>query len=297
MPVIDSHVHVFPPEVKQRRETFCMMDEYFRDLYEDPRVKIATAEDLLSEMDHSGVDMSIMCGFGWASHDLCKMHNDYMLDCISRYPHRLSGLAAVQPLDADTALAEAERCISGGMVGVGELMPDGQGFTLDDSSRLGPFFEGAEEMRLVVMTHATEPVGREYPGKESVTPDVIWNMVQAYPRLQLVLAHWGGGYPFYELMPEVRGVSQGIYYDSAASTYLYAPQVFLQVGQIVGFHRILWGTDYPVLTQRRFIQRVRQLPLDPADLNAVLGGNAIRLFNLNPRRAWPEEESVRSWAF
>ncbi len=297
MPVVDSHVHVFPPEVKQRRETFCMMDDYFRDLYEDPRVKIATADDLLAEMDQSGVDMSIMCGFGWSSPELCAMHNDYMLSAVAAHPDRLSALAAVQPLNAERALAEAHRCIEGGMVGVGELMPDGQGYRLDDLHRLGAFFEGAERMRLAVMTHTTEPVGREYPGKESVTPEVVWNLVQAFPRLRLVLAHWGGGYPFYELMPEVRGASQNVYYDSAASTYLYSPQVFLHIGQIAGFHRILWATDYPILTQRRFIQRVRQLPLEEGDLEAILGGNAVRVFNLNPRRAVSHEDAFRSWAF
>ncbi len=176
-------------------------------------------------------------------------------------------------------------------------MPDGQGFRLDDVHRLDPFFSEAERLRLVVMTHATEPVGRDYPGKESVTPDVVWNLVQAYPRLRLVLAHWGGGYPFYELMPEVRGASQDVYYDSAASTYLYSPQVFLHIGQIVGFHRILWATDYPILTQRRFIQRVRQLPLDEGDLEAVLGGNAVKLFGLNVRKPEAHEEVFRSWAF
>ena len=274
-----------------------MMDDNFRDLYEDPRTKIATADDLLSEMDQAGVDMSIMCGFGWSSHELCTMQNDYMIDCIARHPDRLAAVAAVQPLDPDRALAEAKRCVGLGMVGVGELMPDGQGYQLDDLDRLGAFFEGAEKMRLVVLSHATEPVGRHYPGKESVTPDVIWNLVQSYPRLRLVLAHWGGGYPFYELMPEVRGASQNIYYDSAASTYLYSPQVFLHIGQIVGFHRVLWATDFPVLTQRRFIQRVRQLPLEEGELEAVLGGNAVRIFNLNPRRTPHNEEAIRSWAF
>lgn len=274
-----------------------MMDDYFRELYEDPRVKIATAEDLLAEMDEAGVDISIMCGFGWASDDLCQMHNDYMLDSIRRYPTRLAALAAVQPLHADRALQELERCMSGGMVGAGELMPNGQGYLLDDIDRLRPFFAEVEAERVVVMTHATEPVGRFYPGKESVTPDVIWSLVQAYPDLKLVLAHWGGGYPFYELMPEVRGASQNVYYDSAASTYLYSQQVFLHIGQIVGYERVLWATDFPVLTQRRFIARMRQLPLSESDRDAVLGENAARLFGLGGRARSRADDAFRSWAF
>lgn len=297
MPVVDVHTHVFPPEVRRRRETFCQMDPYFAELYEDPRAKIATVEDLLTEMDAAGVDISVMCGFGWSSPDLCAMHNDYMLDCIRNYPYQLAALATVQPLQAERALAEVERCLAGGMKGVGELMPDGQGYILNEAERLRPFFSAAEQMGVLVMTHATEPVGRYYPGKESVTPDVLWDLVESYPDLKLILAHWGGGYPFYELMPEVRGASQNVYYDSAASTYLYSPQVFSQIGQMVGFHKVLWATDYPVLTQRRFLQRVRQMPLSEADREAVLGGNAAKLLRLNGYRKSPHDDAVHSWAF
>ncbi len=280
MPVIDSHTHVFPPEVKQRRETFCMMDDYFGDLYGDAAAKISTVEDLLAEMDDAGVDLSVLCGFGWSSPELCAMHNDYLMDCIRRYPTRLAALASIQPLNDDRALAEVERCLKGGMKGVGELMPDGQGFRLNELHRIGFLFEFAAQRGFLVMTHTSEPVGHYYPGKGTVTPDTIWTLVQTYPEAKLILAHWGGGYPFYELMPEVRRGSTNVYYDSAASTYLYSPQVFLQVGRIVGFDKLLWATDYPVLRQGRFLQRMKELPLAEEDRIALLGGNAARLFDL-----------------
>ncbi len=281
MLVVDSHAHIFPPEVSQRRETFCMLDEYFGDLYGSPGARVATVEDLLAEMDGSGVHLSVVCGFGWSDPELCAMQNDYLLDCLRRYPTRLMALASVQPLSGDRALAEAERCLKGGMRGVGELMPDGQGYRLNELHRVGSLFEYASHQGFPVMTHTSEPVGHDYPGKGSVTPDTIWPLVQAYPEARLILAHWGGGYPFYELMPEVRRGSVNVYYDSAASTYLYAPEVFLQVGSLVGYHKLLWASDYPVLRQGRFLQRVGQLPLADADREAILGGNATRLFGLN----------------
>lgn len=278
MAVVDCHTHVFPPEVKRRRETYCMLDEYFGDLYENPGAKIATAEDLLAEMDASGVEVSVLCGFGWSSHDLCVMHNDYLLDCLRRYPGRFLALASLQPLDGALAGLEIERCQAGGMRGVGELMPDGQGYTLDDFRRLGTFYGLADEIGLPIMTHTSEPVGHDYPGKQSVTPDTVWALVQAYPRLRLILAHWGGGYPFYELMPEVRAASRNVYYDSAASTYLYDPAVFVHVTRMVGHEKVLWGSDFPVLRQGRFLGRVRELPLGAEEIAAILGGNAERVF-------------------
>lgn len=280
MLIVDSHTHIFPPEVVRHRETFCMADDFFGDLYGNPGVRIATAEDLIAEMDGSGVDISVICGFGWANHDLCVMHNDYLLDCIVRYPNRLVALAAIQPLAGDLALVEAERCLSKGAKGIGELMPDGQGYQLSELRRIESLFQMASDCGFPILTHASEPVGHYYPGKQTVTPDTIWSLVQAFPDAKLILAHWGGGYPFYELMAEVRQTSRNIYYDSAASTYLYSNDVFRYVGDIVGYDKVLWATDYPILRQARFLQRVEQLCLPPERFAAIIGGNAARLFGL-----------------
>ena len=282
MRVIDSHTHVFPPEVQRRRETFCMLDEYFGDLYENPAIKIATVEDLIEEMDDAGVDVSVLCGFGWSTQELCAMHNDYLIDCLHRYPDRLAALAAIQPLEGDRALEEVDRCLAAGMKGVGELMPDGQGYQLSELPRIGHLFEHASDRAFPVLTHASEPVGHDYPGKQTVTPATIWTLVQAYPEARLILGHWGGGYPFYELMPDVKAGSANVYYNSAASTYLYNHSIFLHAAEMAGYEKILWASDYPVLRQGRFLKRVRELPMSPRSY----GGHPGR--QRRPRALYPD---------
>jgi uncharacterized protein len=280
MRVVDSHVHVFPPEVGQRREHFCDLDRYFGALYGNPTAKLATVEDLIAEMDRSGVSVAVMCGFGWSSVELCSMQNDYVIDCLRRYPGRLVGLAALQPIDGEAAQVELQRCLAAGMKGVGELMPDGQGFRLSQTARLAPLLEAAVDLGFPVMTHCSEPLGHPYSGKGTATPGEIWELVKAFPKANLILAHWGGGYPFYELMPEVRAASSNLYYDSAASSYLYDTRVFQMMLQIVGPERLLWGSDYPVLGQRRFLSRIAELTLDEQARTALLGGNAARLLGM-----------------
>lgn len=280
MVIVDGHTHIFPPEVRQRRETFCMLDDYFGDLYGDPSSRIATVEDLLAEMDESGVDVSVACGFGWASHELCVMHNEYLLDCARRFPDRLAALATVQPLAGEQAIAEVQRCLSAGAKGVGELMPDGQGYRLSELRRIGQLFELAAEEGFPILTHASEPVGHHYSGKGTVTPETVWALVQAFPETRILLAHWGGGYLFFELMPEVKRASANVFYDSAASTYLYSTEIFLHAARIAGAHKLVWASDYPVLRQGRFLARVQDLPLSEEERSAILGGNAVRLFGL-----------------
>jgi hypothetical protein len=101
------------------------------------------------------------------------------------------------------------------------------------------------------------------------------------PALSVVLAHWGGGLPFYELMPEVGAICGNVVYDTAASSYLYRPGIFRTVLDIVGAGRVLWGSDHPVLGMGRFLRRTQRLAgLLPGEVERVMGGNARRVYRL-----------------
>jgi hypothetical protein len=41
--IVDFHTHVFPPQVRDRREEYLRRDATFRELYSDPRSKLASA--------------------------------------------------------------------------------------------------------------------------------------------------------------------------------------------------------------------------------------------------------------
>ncbi len=86
--------------------------------------------------------------------------------------------------------------------------------------------------------------------------------------------------PFYALMPEVPEVLSNTYFDTAASTFLYRPEVFDAVAGLVGADKILFGTDYPLIPQRRLVQQVERSGLDAPAREAILGGNAARLLGL-----------------
>jgi predicted TIM-barrel fold metal-dependent hydrolase len=100
--------------------------------------------------------------------------------------------------------------------------------------------------------------------------------------LHVVLAHWGGGLPFYELMPEVAALTQNVVYDSAASSYLYRPEVFRAVLDITGRRRVLWASDHPVLGMGRFLERTRRLAaIRPDEWVPLMGDNARRVYRLD----------------
>jgi uncharacterized protein len=141
--------------------------------------------------------------------------------------------------------------------------------------------EAAQALGMFALTHTSEPVGHLYPGKGDVTPSELQAFVQAFPALRIVAAHWGGGFPFYELMPEVHATAANVWYDSAASLYLYRPEIFAEVARICGSHKLLWGSDYPLISQRRMLDYARTGGLDETTLQLALGGNAALLLGLD----------------
>ncbi len=279
--IIDFHTHVFSPRLKKNRRKYIDSDPGFAVLYSRKDARLATAEELIASMDKAGIDISVIVNIGWTTHELCVETNDYILESVARYPDRLIGFCTVQPNSSQAAIAEIERCARAGIRGVGEMRPDMQLFDLGDEEIMAPFIETLKKHNLILLTHTSEPVGHDYPGKGAITPDVLYPFITSFPDLTIVCAHWGGGLPFYALMPEVKQAMSNVFFDTAASPFLYDPQVYNQVIQLVGADKVLFGSDYPLLAQSRLLNEVRSLDLPEETRDLILSGNARRLLGLN----------------
>lgn len=278
--IVDFHTHILPPQVKENRDRYIDSDPCFALIYSNPKAKIATAEELIRSMDENEVGVSVVLNYGWTTHDLCVEVNDYILESVAKYPDRLVAFCSVQPNSPESAAAEIERCVKGGAKGIGELRPDMQVFDFRDDTLMEPIIDAVKKYRLILLTHTSEPVGHDYPGKGILTPDVIFPFIASVPGSTIVCAHWGGGLPFYALMPEVREAMKSIYFDSAASPLLYSPQVYRQVMELVGADKVLFGTDYPLLSPKRLLKEIDSLKLAEKDRELMLSGNARRILGI-----------------
>lgn len=279
--IIDFHTHIFPPQVIENRRRYVDCDPCFAALYENPKAKLITAEELIISMDASKVDTSVVQNIGWTNNELCIETNDYLLEAIKKYPDRLAAFCSVQPLSMDDALKEIERCAAGGAIGIGELRPDIQMLPIDDRDFMQSFVDVLIKNKMILLTHSSEPVGHQYPGKGTVTPQMLYSFIYNHPELTVVCAHWGGGLPFYALMPEVEKVLENVYFDSAASPFLYKPLIYKQVTSLVGEDRILFGSDYPLIEQSRIIKEILLQDLPDITKMKILGENARRLLGID----------------
>ncbi|NWF56902.1 MAG: amidohydrolase family protein [Syntrophaceae bacterium] len=78
-------------------------------------------------------------------------------------------------------------------------------------------------------------------------------------------------------MPEVARAAQRVYYDTAASPFLYRPQIYSLAARIVGPGRILWGSDFPLLSPKRYFRELAEAGLSSRARDQVLGENARKL--------------------
>jgi predicted TIM-barrel fold metal-dependent hydrolase len=281
-PIIDFHTHLFPRRVREARERFFEGEPAFRMLYDAPRSRLAGVEDLMAAMDEDGVERSVVFGFPWRSLETARMHNDYILEAVARHPQRLAGLCCLDPA-AGKAAAEVERCLDAGLAGMGELAFYAGGIETADLDRLAEPMALCRERGRLALIHTNEPVGHVYPGKTPNTLRQIYDLVRRFPENRIVLAHWGGGLFLYSLLKkEVNPSLANVWFDTAASPYLYDARVWAAARDTIGVDRILLGTDFPLLRASRYVEEIEASGLTPDQRDCVLGANAARLLEPSP---------------
>jgi len=279
--IIDFHTHIFPPDVRERRDEYLRRDPTFAEMYTSTRAKIATAEDLLANVDEAGVDVSVALGFGWREHELCVQHNDYLLEAAVKSGGRIIPFCTINMAsDESLVTEELARCVEGGAKGLGELRPESQGWELNGEAgdRLASL---AAESNLILLFHVTEVGGHEYPGKDGLQLGSFYRFAIEHPALGIVGAHLAGGLPFSTSAENRRRVFEHTHADTAARPYLYDDGVYARLMETIGSDRVLLGSDYPLVSQAAQIEEVRKFVPDEMAQAAVLGRNAQRLLGLN----------------
>ena len=281
--IVDSHTHIFPPRIRERRDEYLRRDPAFAEMYASPKAQLADADELLASMDEAQVDKSIVLGFAWSELEPCVQHNDYLLEAAAASNGRLIPFCTIQPRAGNDAFREIERCARAGARGLGELRPDSQGYRLEEGAAAEVLAEVALRHGLILVFHVSEPVGHTYPGKEGLSVASFYRFVAGHGGQPVVGAHWGGGLLFYALMPEARRALADTYFDTAATPLLYEPAIYRQAVELVGAEHVLFGSDFPLIGQRRQRRAIEEaFSADDPARALVLGENARRLLRLEP---------------
>lgn len=250
--IIDVHQHylprppAYPDEARQAW------------LYHDSRIQgYRDVPALIADMDAAGIDKIVWQGEYFRHAENCVERNRVVAAALAQSPTRLHAYASIQPAHPD-AIEHIKRARAAGLMGVGELNPAAQGFTLREPAVLRTLAFCADE-GIPVLFHVNEPVGPAYMGKVRTPLVAFYECAARFPELSVVLAHWGGGLWWYEQIPAVKQVLRNVWYDTAASFFTYPDTALMaQMASLVVPDKILFGSDFPLHPVRALDQWLMQ---------------------------------------
>jgi predicted TIM-barrel fold metal-dependent hydrolase len=230
----------------------------------------ATLDDVLRLAAEAHVDASVTWLIG-TSPELARKANDYVAELARSHPGRFLPVACVDPRDPSTALAELERCIGTlGFVGL-KIHPIVQACPIDDP-RVVQLVRRAAEARIPVIFHVNPPPQEgQSPNASGPHPNSEpWRLravLEVYDSERLIAAHMGG----------IRD-SEVVASRCSFQTTGAAVETLREGIAAVGTTRIMFGSDFPFYDIAAEIAKVEALGLAPRDHEAVMSGNALRLF-------------------
>ncbi len=277
--IIDIHTHIFTNNVIQNRDAY-LDDRTFSFLYSSDKAKMIDHKIMLESMDEAEVDYIVALGFPWVKEQYCEEQNLYFKDVMKLSKGRIIPFGSI-PLDDGADIDKWAKSIKDmGLAGIGEIAFYADGMDKKNADKLRKILDSATQYSLPVNLHVNEPVGHDYPGKYDSNLTALYSILLDYNDIPIILAHWGGGLLFYELMPEINDAFKNIYYDTAASPFLYKDDIYNIAIKTIGAERILFGSDFPLIKFKRYLSAIEKNVPEVEDRKKIIGENAMGILKI-----------------
>ena len=204
--------------------------------------------------------------------------NEWTCGVAREHPELIGFIGLVPEMGPGAMLDELEDKLAKGASGF-KLHPAELAF-YPTNPALWPVYRRCEELGVPVLSHA----GEFFLPMESARLRFFLPVLEAFPRLKLVLAHLGK--PDYDEARQIAATFPNAYFDTSTAITGGQHAHQLSAGESVrlireiGVERMLFGSDFPWLSQERDIEFIAGLGLSDGERRAVLGENAARLLGL-----------------
>lgn len=239
------------------------------------RRQAPSVRDTIAAMDQGGVSCGLLSAWHGPTGPLIS--NDEVAEVVSTYPDRFRGVAAVDLTDPMGAVREIRRCVRElGFVAV-RVVPWLWNLPPNDR-RYYPVYVACVELGVPFCTQIghTGPLCPSEPGRPIPYLDEV---LLDFPELVVV-----GGHVGYPWIPEVLSLATkypNFYVDTSAYAVHRLPGELVEFMRGRDRERVLFGSNYPMLTAADYLRRLDELGLDDEARSLFLGGNARRVFDLN----------------
>lgn len=273
-------------------------------------------EKRLKAMEEAGISVQLVsCTAGWnAPLEKCQVINDQLSKLQNQYKGKLIGLADV-PLggsDSDKeAIQELHRAMDKLKLGGVSIPAQPFGIPMDDK-RFWSFYKEVESLKVGVFIHPSpipggfdalakydlhRIVGREFDLVTAICRIIFGGVIDKFPDIKLVFAHFGGGISAFLERIEPRGNNwqvalprdfikyvKRLYFDAAGFTG--GMNAFRLAYEVLGPSQLLFGSDYPQdflegEEIKTYIDNIKKY-LKGKDDEGIMSKNAISVFGLTP---------------
>ncbi len=258
--IIDFHTHVFPDGIAQKASG------NIGKFYGIPIQFDGTLSSLLRAGEAAGVDRYVVHSVATKPNQTAAING--FIAGLCRDNPGVSGFATIHPDQEDMA-GEIERALNLGLKGV-KIHSDMQKVAMDDP-RLFALYDLIQD-RVPLLAHTGD---RRF---DFSNPDRLLRVLDAFPKLNLVGAHFGGWSVWREAADALKG--RDIYVDCSSSFYALQPEEARALIRGYGAERVLFGSDYPMWDPGVELQYLEKLGLTASEMELILHENAERLLNL-----------------
>jgi predicted TIM-barrel fold metal-dependent hydrolase len=244
---------------------------------------LKTVEEMLDEYTECGVDRLVL--FAWdaetASHRP-RVSNEFVSRIANKFPERIIGFASVDP-QKKSAVRDLQRAVQDLKLQGLKLHPQAQAFQPNDRKHY-PIYEKCVELGIPVTFHTGSTywgAGLDGGGGLKLrlsNPMLLDDIAADFPELKLIMAH--PGWPWQDEQLAIAMHKENTFIDlSGWSPKYFQPLLVTYMAKLIP-HKFLFGTDYPMLSPRRWLEDFKALPLTSEVRHMILEENARKLLRL-----------------
>ncbi len=211
-----------------------------------------------------------------------RLGNSEVLEAAREHPDVLIPFASVDPHKGKLGVREARELVDAGVRGF-KFHPNTQAFWPNDRM-FYPLYEVIAEAGLIALFHSgTTGIGAGMPGGGGVrlkysNPMCVDDVAADFPELDIILAH--PSFPWQDEALAIAVHKPNVYIDLSGWSPKYFPENLIRYTNTQLKHKMLFGSDYPLITPDRWLSDFEKLPIKAEVRPLVLKQNAARLLRL-----------------
>jgi hypothetical protein len=211
-----------------------------------------------------------------------RLGNDEVLAAARANPDVLIPFGSVDPHRGKLAVRQARELIEQGVRGF-KFHPNTQRFWPNDPEFFALYRVIAEAGLIALFHSGTTGIGAGMPGGGGVrlkysNPMAVDDVAAEFPDLDIILAH--PSFPWQEEALAVAVHKPNVYIDLSGWSPKYFPEILVQYINTRLRGKMLFGSDYPLITPERWLADFEKLPIRDEVRPEVIKGNAARLLGL-----------------